>query len=97
MMKLQFQMSVEDYLAAKPDPIYAFSAPVCGHMNADHDAVSGAVTLALARHLPAWHVRMPPPCWLCICVRGRAARGSRRVQHAARLLPRLATCTQLLR
>jgi hypothetical protein len=24
-------------LAAKPDPVAAFSAPVCGHMNGDHE------------------------------------------------------------
>lgn len=37
------RMSVEEYLAAKPDPVYAFSAPVCGHMNADHDADTKAI------------------------------------------------------
>ena len=31
------QVAPEDYLAAKPDPVAAFSAPVCGHMNGDHE------------------------------------------------------------
>ncbi|GIL90920.1 hypothetical protein Vretimale_17126 [Volvox reticuliferus] len=30
------RLTVDEYLAAKPDPVYSFSAPVCGHMNADH-------------------------------------------------------------
>lgn len=30
------QLTVDEYLAAKPDPVYPFSRPVCGHMNADH-------------------------------------------------------------
>lgn len=28
----------KEYLAARPDPVAAFSAPVCGHMNADHES-----------------------------------------------------------
>lgn len=31
------QVSAADYAAAKPDPVAAFAAPVCGHMNADHE------------------------------------------------------------
>ncbi|GFR50173.1 hypothetical protein Agub_g12339 [Astrephomene gubernaculifera] len=30
------RLTVEEYLAARPDPVYPFSGPVCGHMNADH-------------------------------------------------------------
>lgn len=29
-------VSAAEYLASKPDPVSAFSAPVCGHMNVDH-------------------------------------------------------------
>ena len=29
-------VTVEEYANARPDPVAAFSAPVCGHMNADH-------------------------------------------------------------
>jgi hypothetical protein len=28
----------KEYLAAGPDPVAAFSGPVCGHMNADHES-----------------------------------------------------------
>lgn len=31
-------ISAADYTAAKPDPVAQFAAPVCGHMNADHEA-----------------------------------------------------------
>ncbi|KAI8465920.1 MAG: hypothetical protein J3K34DRAFT_75734 [Monoraphidium minutum] len=31
-------VSAEDYQAASPDPVSQFAAPVCGHMNADHEA-----------------------------------------------------------
>ncbi|KAG2483651.1 hypothetical protein HYH03_017454 [Edaphochlamys debaryana] len=37
------KMTVEEYLAAKPDPVYGFSGPVCSHMNADHVDDSKAV------------------------------------------------------
>ncbi|KAG2431657.1 hypothetical protein HYH02_013234 [Chlamydomonas schloesseri] len=30
------KLTVDEYLSAKPDPVYPFSRPVCGHMNADH-------------------------------------------------------------
>jgi hypothetical protein len=46
------QIQVSDYLAAKPDPVAAFAGPVCGHMNADHQAD----ILAMVKHytgLPA--------------------------------------------
>lgn len=36
-------MSGEELLAARPDPVAAFSAPVCGHMNADHIADNIAI------------------------------------------------------
>ena len=29
-------VTVEEYAKTRPDPVAAFSAPVCGHMNADH-------------------------------------------------------------
>lgn len=32
------QVSAEDYIAAKPDPVAQFAAPVCGHMNAGERA-----------------------------------------------------------
>jgi putative heme iron utilization protein len=35
-----------DYAAAAPDPVAPFSAPVCGHMNADHSDS----TLAMIKH-----------------------------------------------
>ncbi len=28
----------KEYLAARPDAVAAFSGPVCGHMNADHES-----------------------------------------------------------
>ncbi|KXZ44540.1 hypothetical protein GPECTOR_65g158 [Gonium pectorale] len=37
------RLTVAEYLAARPDPVYPFSAPVCGHMNADHDADNKAM------------------------------------------------------
>ncbi|GLC36852.1 hypothetical protein PLESTB_000775700 [Pleodorina starrii] len=37
------RLTVDEYLAAKPDPVYPFSGPVCGHMNVDHDADSKAM------------------------------------------------------
>lgn len=39
-------VSADDYRAAKPDPVAQFSAPVCGHMNADHE---GDI-LAMVKH-----------------------------------------------
>lgn len=39
-------VSAADYLAARPDPIAQFAAPVCGHMNADHEAD----ILAMVKH-----------------------------------------------
>jgi hypothetical protein len=27
------QVSTEEYLAAEPDPVFKFSAPIAGHMN----------------------------------------------------------------
>lgn len=39
-------MSAQEYMSAKADPIAQFSAPVCGHMNADHEAD----TLAIVKH-----------------------------------------------
>lgn len=50
-------VAAADYAAAKPDPVAAFAAPVCGHMNADH----GADMLAMVKHytgLSASKVRM---------------------------------------
>jgi putative heme iron utilization protein len=41
-----FKISADDYMAAKPDPITAFSAPVCGHMNEDHEQD----TMAMIKH-----------------------------------------------
>lgn len=38
------KMTPDEYLAASPDPIAMFSAPVCGHMNADHGADNLAIT-----------------------------------------------------
>ena len=38
--------SPEQYLAAKPDPIQAFAAPVMGHMNSDHSES----TIAMCMH-----------------------------------------------
>jgi hypothetical protein len=41
---LSLQVSAEDYLAAKPDPVAKFSGPVCKHMNEDHaDAIAAIV------------------------------------------------------
>lgn len=40
------KVSGEDYLAASPDPVAQFSAPVCGHMNADH----AEATVAMIKH-----------------------------------------------
>lgn len=40
------KVSSAEYAAAKPDPVAAFSAPVCGHMNADHVAD----TIAMIQH-----------------------------------------------
>lgn len=40
------QTSVTDYTNAKPDPVAAFSGPVCSHMNADHMGD----TLAIVKH-----------------------------------------------
>ena len=38
------KVSSDEYSAAAVDPVAAFSAPVCGHMNADHmDAVLGMI------------------------------------------------------
>jgi hypothetical protein len=39
-------VSAAEYRAARPDPVAAFSATVCGHMNADHVAD----TLAMLQH-----------------------------------------------
>lgn len=39
-------ISPEAYLTASPDPVAQFSAPVCGHMNADH----GDATIAMMKH-----------------------------------------------
>lgn len=39
-------ISAADYAAAAPDPIAPFSAPVAGHMNADH----AESTAAMVRH-----------------------------------------------
>lgn len=30
------QVQSDEYWGAQPDPVAQFSAPVCGHMNADH-------------------------------------------------------------
>jgi hypothetical protein len=35
------QVSVEQYVSAKPDPVAPFSKPVAGHMNADHADATG--------------------------------------------------------
>lgn len=40
---LASQVSGEEYRNAKPDPIYQFSAPVAGHMNADHADATAAI------------------------------------------------------
>ena len=38
-----FQISAKDYFAAKPDPVFQFSAPVAGHMNRDHSEATQAI------------------------------------------------------
>ena len=40
------QISAEDYLAATADPVAKFSAPIAGHMNADH----ADSTVAMLQH-----------------------------------------------
>lgn len=39
-------MTADEFYAGTPDPVAAFSGPVCGHMNADHDKDN----LAMVRH-----------------------------------------------
>ena len=56
-------VSGEDYLAAAPDPVAAVSAPVAGHMNADHAAdmlamVRGAIPGASGARGPVRMVRV---------------------------------------
>jgi len=46
------KISAEEYMAANPDPIACFSAPVCGHMNADH----AEATAAMIEHYVGIHV-----------------------------------------
>ena len=41
------QVSAEDYLAAKPDPVAQFAAPVCGHMNAGARAAEARARAAV--------------------------------------------------
>lgn len=41
------QMSGEEYLGSKPDPVAKFAAPVCGHMNDDHQVSPGVPGLPL--------------------------------------------------
>lgn len=43
---LRTQVTAEEYAAAAVDPIYKFSAPVAGHMNADH----ADATRAMVKH-----------------------------------------------
>ena len=45
-MALHAQISAAEYSAAHPDPVAAFSAPVCSHMNKDHMGD----TLAMIKH-----------------------------------------------
>lgn len=40
------QVQPDQFWGAKPDPVAAFSGPVCGHMNADH----GESTIAMIKH-----------------------------------------------
>ena len=40
------QITEEEYGAAQPDPVAPFSAPVAGHMNADH----AEATVAMMKH-----------------------------------------------
>jgi putative heme iron utilization protein len=40
------QVSAKEYWDASVDPVAQFSAPVCGHMNADH----GDASIAMVRH-----------------------------------------------
>ncbi|KAJ9511217.1 hypothetical protein QJQ45_017090 [Haematococcus lacustris] len=37
------KLSGEEYLSARPDPVAAFSVPVCSHMNSDHQEDSKAM------------------------------------------------------
>ena len=37
------QVAPEEYAAAAPDPVYEFSQPVAGHMNADHAKATAAI------------------------------------------------------
>ena len=37
------QVTPEEYAAAAPDPVYEFSQPVAGHMNADHAEATAAI------------------------------------------------------
>ena len=37
------QIPAEDYFTAKPDPVFQFSGPVAGHMNADHADSTAAI------------------------------------------------------
>jgi len=39
-------VSGDDYVSAQPDPVMPFSAPVCGHMNADHADANVAMVKA---------------------------------------------------
>lgn len=42
------QVSGKDYTAASPDPVAPFSAPICGHMNADHSDSTAAMVFHYA-------------------------------------------------
>lgn len=37
------QVAGEEYLACRPDPVAAFSGPICGHMNDDHADATKAI------------------------------------------------------
>lgn len=37
------QVTGEEYLACSPDPVAAFSGPICGHMNDDHADATKAI------------------------------------------------------
>ena len=40
------QVTPSEFWATSPDPVSQFTAPVCGHMNADH----GESTIAMIKH-----------------------------------------------
>lgn len=52
------QITAEEYAEAAPDPIYQFSAPVAGHMNADHADATRAMVKHYVGITGAWGRRL---------------------------------------